>query len=633
MIMSFLLPLIYSICIGLCWGAVFKKKFLESLAPAYIFHVLLVIIMGLITNSLLVGLYAGLILTAVGLGTQIFLNRQAITKSGIINYTKKAMSEGVLVFIIFFVFCFVLNHGKRYVEWDEFSHWGMFLKESMRLDKFYCTSDLLFAHKDYVPAITIFEYIYCKIGGDLSEADSYRAIQIFGFSMMMLFFESIYSIFSTYKKSVKYVAVSIMLFLCPLIMPFIFCQKDGFRFYHSIYCDFILGLFFAYLLIEAYKTYSDFSYQCFVLTIGFTGFILSKMMAIAMFPMAVVLLIATRAITKSLSKKNIYKYILMLGFPLIIWQWFNSYIKNYVSTDESIQSYGNISFSMLKDVFGNATDSSITFIVTLRENYINALIDRNILMNGSYVAVLLILVIVLLELWYFTKDKEKKNKTLVASICILLFGIGYAILMYFLYAVCFGEYEATILASYERYMNSFMLGAIFLALFVYYDSKLWDVNKRLFNKLFIGLVIYVFIFNADNVTQILPGTLTNDAALYEEFEENANVIMESTPVGAKIFIMKRGDNGFAKYIETYYCNGRLIEGYPVGTPMYEGDIYTQDISWEEFVNVISDYDYIYFYSVDDDFIIKYSEAFVNPEKIMETVAYKVTVVDGKILLE
>lgn len=88
-----------------------------------------------------------------------------------------------MIFILLYIFCFITNQDKEFVSWDEFSHWGMFLKESLRLDSFYCNSPIYFAHKDYVPAITLFETLWCKLSLRYSEADAYRAIQIFMYDL------------------------------------------------------------------------------------------------------------------------------------------------------------------------------------------------------------------------------------------------------------------------------------------------------------------------------------------------------------------------------------------------------------------------------------------------------------------
>ncbi|MBE5912900.1 MAG: hypothetical protein E7274_02435 [Pseudobutyrivibrio ruminis] len=632
MIQSFLLPLLYSIVIGVCWSEFFKRKFLDSLAPAFIFHTLLVIVCGLIFENLLVGLFLGLIVAVSIIGYLLIKNIHEINKITVAIHVEKWISEGLLVFIAFYILCFILNFGKRYVEWDEFSHWGMFLKESMRLDKLYCTSNLTFAHKDYVPALTIFEYIYCKVAGGLTEPESYRAVQIFGFALIMPMFNMVMENLKV-KKSFANIIITVMAVLVPLLLPFIFNQGAGFKFYHTVYCDYTLGLFLAYLCFEAYKTYNDFSYQSFILTIGFMGFILSKMTSIALYPMVLVLLIATRVSTHKFEKRDIVKYAVMMGLPLIIWLWFNQYVKGYVDINNSAQSYGNMNISMLKDVFGFSSESSISYIGELRYKYFMALFTQNILVNGSYLCVLMLIVIAVLGIWYYSVDEEKKKKVLISSLWIALFGLIYAIFMYFLYAVCFSQYEATSLASYERYMNSFMLAAIMFVVYLYYDSNLWKSNKRLFQKLFMVLVVYIFIFNIETIYQVLPGIVTGDSNVNQEYISNANIIVSNTAENSRIFAMKRGDNGFVKFVETYYCGGRQVDGYSVGTPLNDGDIWTQDITSEEFVDVISDYDYIYFYAIDEDFLNRYSDAFVNPELIMNSVAYKVRVDNGKINLE
>lgn len=48
-----LIPFIYSLFVGAAWAYTFKKKFLISLAPAYMFQILVTLCAGMIFHKIL----------------------------------------------------------------------------------------------------------------------------------------------------------------------------------------------------------------------------------------------------------------------------------------------------------------------------------------------------------------------------------------------------------------------------------------------------------------------------------------------------------------------------------------------------------------------------------------------------
>ena len=175
MFISFICPFLYSLLMGITWSAVFKKKFADSLAPAFMLHIIVILVSGLVFNNLSLGIYGGIIISFAIFCMFIIKNvkKWEVIKEYCIQY----WSSGLFFLTVFYLFCFLGNTGKRFTEYDEFSHWGVFLKECLRLNRLFCTSSLPFNHKDYVPAITLFETIWCRLSGRFREADAYRAIQ------------------------------------------------------------------------------------------------------------------------------------------------------------------------------------------------------------------------------------------------------------------------------------------------------------------------------------------------------------------------------------------------------------------------------------------------------------------------
>ena len=190
---SFICPFLYAMILGSAWSIWFRKPFYSSLAPAFFLHILAVMISGMLFKRLSVGIFGAIVLAIVILVCCMVRKNKSLSPVDLKAYGKEIWDNGGAVFAIFYVLCFILNANKSFIHWDEFSHWGPFLKESLRLDQLYCMSPMDFAHKDYVPAVTIFEAIWCRLGFRYTEPDAYRAIQVLMFSMFMPVFEKFHS--------------------------------------------------------------------------------------------------------------------------------------------------------------------------------------------------------------------------------------------------------------------------------------------------------------------------------------------------------------------------------------------------------------------------------------------------------
>ena len=641
MIIRFICPLMYSLVLGTVWGEIFKKKYSSSLAPAFMSHIIIVLLTGLIFNRLSIGIYGGICVSLVIGIVIIILKYRSITKNAIYEYLNRIWNEGVFVFLVLYVFCFLTNYGKRFLAWDEFSHWGMFLKESIRLDRLYCTSPLWFDHKDYVPAITLFEVIWCKLGGRFSEADAYRAIQIFMISMLMPMCETFDShsyamiknnkgIISAFKARVFQLSAVVIILLIPLV----FNTGNGFCFYHSIYCDIAVGIVFFWCLLESYRKYNSIAYQLIILTIGITVLVLSKMMAMALMPLVVGLLIINAyLIPKKRPRGLFFAWLIpVMLIPAGVWCWFNKFVDRFVENRGNGQSYDGMKLSSLREVFANPTNSNIPYLKELRDAYIDAIIHRDILIHGSYVVVLFFVIIAFFVLANLSREKTTREKVVAAGVWSLFSGVYYGLLMYFLYATAFVEFEAVNLASYERYMNSFIIAVVFFVIAVYYDSRIWKRYINCYYLLFVLLIVDLSFVHIKVFDQVLPGVITHDEEKVGYYTTYASSILSSTREDESIYVVKRGDTGDFLIHLILYCNPRIFKGGSVGPAVDEDDLWSRDISTEEFLNEISECDYIYFCGLDESFVEKYSEVFDNPEQLIDGIIYRINVVDSRVIL-
>ena len=636
---SFFAPLFYSLIIGYAWALIFRQKFLNSLATSYMAHILLVLLSGLLFKKLSYGIILGLVLAIFAL---IFglIKESKKDKAFIKNRLNEFQEDGLFIFLIFYIFCFFINFGKRFTEWDEFSHWGMFLKECIRLDCLYCMSPLEFAHKDYVPAFTLFETIWCKLSGGFSEPNAYRAIQMLTFSWIIPICEvkikSSDASYSAKTKKKRIMLLAVISTYCILLL----LNQPGTSFFHSIYVDLPMGVLLAWCIVEIYRM-KDKRYLVVELMIGLTVLTLSKMIAIALLPLVLSLVFARFFIFKDNPEelqnktknnyaniiKNIVLLLLMGILPAIIWLWFNLFVHKWCHTIGNKQSYFGMMASSILEPFKAIGKSNIEYLGTLRHNYIHAIFYTKLLIiGGSYFLILLLIVIALMVFAVLTKNSYFKKKVCCLNAWIIASGLYYSVLMYYLYATAFTEYEAVRLASYDRYMESFLVTVVLIAIGVYFEHRIFSGEKQrngLLTASF-ALMSYMFLFHISAFDTVFTGYISKDINTIWNEWQFANDIIQSCPDAQRIYLVSRGDTGWILVKEKYYCNPIIIGGGSIGPAIDENDIWSIDYSVEEFVDELNKYDYICFHKIDDDFKDKYSVAFNDAYTIENGDIYKVS---------
>ena len=616
------IPFLYSVMLGIVWSMWSKKNFSSSLAPAFMSHILLVFFSGLIFNRLSLGIYGGIIIAITLCAIYALKNKDFDFKV----FINDEWNNGLMIFTFLYIFCFITNQDKKYVSWDEFSHWGMFLKESLRLDSFYCTSPLSFAHKDYVPAITLFETIWCKFSFRYSESDAYRAIQIFMYSMLLPMFERF---FECKSKLLKFSSVAFV-----LLIQLIFSTATAFFFYHSIYPDVAVGILFYWCAFEAYRKNIIQKYQFLILTIGLSVLTLSKMTAITLLPLVLALLLVN-TFYFSEKKATIKDYLFMFPIfllPITFWGIFNKYVERHMGKTDGIQSYGGMSLSSIKDVFFSFGNSPIKYLHEVKDAYIYALFHRDVLINGSYIAIMSAIIILFICMENYANTDSSKKSIKLAGIWSLACGVFHAFLMYYLYATQFSEDEAVQICSYERYMGSLIIALLLFLTAIYYDSEIWKEHTKSYYLILAFFTFNLAFLHPEAFDQMLPGSITHDDDQIRKFTNEASAILNSTTENDSIYLINRDGSKEHLWKERYYCSPRIIDGGSIGPKIHENDD-SVDVSVAEFIESLKNYDYIYFVELDDDFINKYSVAFYDSSMLQDNTIHKIKDIDYKIRLE
>jgi hypothetical protein len=615
----------YCIFIAAAYAGVFNRKFSESLAPAFFIHIFVIFVGAVFFHHVTWGIAAGIVFALLLIVLKCI--RAKSISQALRDLAGQFNDTGFIIFIVFYAFIAISNIGKHFMDWDEFNHWGIFLKETLRIDDLYCVSPKNIGHKDYVPAITLFEALWCRMSLRFEEADAYRAIQMLQFSMILPMIRdrengvvvrnkriNVYSIMTDFFKAVFVLA-----------LPLLF---SGQSFYHTIYQDMIFGCLIFYCVYLVWSDISDEKYRAFVLTISLTMLVLSKMVAMAFLPMVVVYYIVSSVLFhKENGMKKIYWGIAVF-VPFLSWVLINKYISIYVPPNGDGQTYSGISISDFINVFSH--DGAVSYQADVQKAYLSALIHTGTVGGFSYIAVLAVVMAGIFAFIIVNKSRKEKIELLLLELWIVLAGIAYALIMYYLYMTAFGEYEARALASYSRYMSSYLIAAVLLFVAAFYRQR------KLCNIVVMGGMTFAFglciIKRPIMMQQILPGYMTNDISDYSVYESYADTITEYTPedVHTTIYVVTCGDTGNLSTHLNYYTNPRTLAWGSIGAPRYEGDVWSTEMTIADFVNTVSGYKYLYLAKLDDNFTKVYGDAFEDINEMYQGNLMKVKVENGKI---
>jgi len=614
-VLGLVIPFLYLCLVGGAYAMWARKSLAESLAPTFFVQILIILVSGMVFGSVGLGIIIGVIL-AIASYVYCFVRDKSFKT---VFDRIPSLSLDMLLVTFVYLFIYVINYGKHYHSADEFTHWGVFLRETYRLDALYVTSPLGIIHKDYVPAVTLFEALWCKLSFKLSEANAYRGIQILQVSMLLPVITK-NNCQDKINKKVTYLIKTFTVLSVPVFIT-------GLLFYHTIYQDYIYGVlvFFCMWLIVTGDNSKTFLFE---VTLAITILLLTKMTAMAFLPMIVFFYcVYSFYLENGLSKASIRKTLIygavMTLVPLAIWKVYTLFSIRNIGVSGGGQSYSGHGLSTLIEVFFKR--GSISYQEDVENSYLQAIVSRGLVGSVPYVQLVLLLFVLVFIFSFFGSNILNKRKIRLTALWILLAGLAYGFLMYYLYMTGFSEYEARELASFDRYMATYIVAAMLLTLGV----VLYFTNSfRLIAVL--GIVVLQNMIFFVNCEQLLPGNLSVNEALYiKEVEHLKNSIPENSSV-AVVIRNEMALAGDAVEFYSYPIDVGIV--YP-GAVQDENNRYCQDYSDDELISLLSKYEYIYFMNIDDEFINRYSGIFETPSDLIRGEIYKVSYNGNKIVTE
>ncbi len=578
-IVRIFLPLIYCMLVGTAYSLAFKKKFLEALGPAFMLQIILMLATGLIFQKLSLGIWFGVILAV---GVLVFVCARDKSANEII----RIFDLGVVLFTCIYFFVFISNAGKHYNMSGEFTYWGWFVRESYNNDYLYSISTKLFDHKGYVPGVSLFETLWCRLSFRYSEPNAYRGIQMLQTVMLLPAVIKASEVLSGREagKIRKLVMLIVSLFVFMTIPLF-----AKLPFYHTLYNNLILGVFVFYCFwITISESFGG--YSLFVLGLSVCNLMLCSNSGLFFAPIVIVFYAAWHHMfaDRSVSRFRIWLGSIITAIfssvPLCL---FMTYLKS-----KGVE----ISASGTNDV---------------RDTYLNALISKGIVGELSYIWVVIGIAVIFVLFWLIEESTENKRKIGMIAIWAVATGIYYAFITYLMSGRMNSELGLGQMDNFEKHMSTYVLAAFLIIAATY--ANYVSVGRRFVPFLAAVLIIENALVFFDPF-QMLPGVITHDEVWYEGHIDYLNGAL---PEGARLlFVTSAADENAYDRVQ-FYCE----------------DINMGSVAVDEFIDECDEYEYLYFFSYDDSFTQQYQDAFESQDVIAPGKLYKIEKVNGKIRTE
>lgn len=605
-----LLALLFTIASGGVLAKLrFKQNFITGLCGAVVVLVYILLITGFF-NILNVGMIL-CVLTSVGILVYSFISVKKQNQ-------KISLIDNTVVAFLIICACIVYNtYGKVFDSWDEFSHWGDVVKAMTSINALATSPASKSWYPSYPPGMTLVQFYAERINMLFDKAFTewlvYAAFQI----VVALFILPVYYEVAVGKGLLKTLGALFTVFIVPLVF-----FEYVFRY---LYVDSVLGILFgcgiAMILLHKESDKKYVYYECcvcsFLVLVKATGFF---------FAMVICALTVVELTVFTEKEKRIKNIKMVAGvaaaciIPKFMWEFHLKHNNVHINNQGTID---------LIDFFNTITGRTPSYKNTVIKNFMYKFFIRSaesVKIPSLLVLATICLGILVLTFFLYKKKYLLLRKVWTVNIVLWVSVLFYTIGMLLTYLYKFSEYEATVTASYNRYMST-MYEGLWIAL---YFVWLFSVNKECPKKWIayvLTVVATVCVVPKASIKMSVTRQIVKESYQYREpYIEIEGKVAEYCDRNI-IYLISQGDNGRDLTVlqSTLRPNYVSSYGWSFGSPVSEEDIYSVDYSVDEVIDLWKDkkYEYVIVMKSNDQLSDKYADLFAQPDCIRDNSLYKI----------
>lgn len=599
------------LCGSGAFGLAFFNKRFEELITAYYLSIVIVLFVFGLFNALLVGwwlVFAAIVTAYIVCAIKVL---RVAGKDGMevaaSLLTSTFFTPGFVFFIILLFVLMACNGGVMSTEWDEFTHWGLIVKQMTEYNALSFNTvfeGTLF--RSYPPGVALFQYFGQRIavlsGNEFKEWLSYLFLQVLEYSFFAPLLNGL-----ELKKGSSWVCLLIM-FLCPLAVFDNALSNLG--------VDCLLGVAsaagLAYLHIETEDDKAGLRNITVLLDVAFLTLVKDAGMLFAV-------ILAVAYISKN--KKWLPPF-LCVAIPRLLW-------RLLLAINNVPESFGdNIDVNALLNIIAGR-DSS--YKAGVWKNFWQVLFcteGMQILNIGIPLLVVLVLVLTLIR---FLGDS--KRLMWLCTIQTILFFFGLALV----YVFKFSEYEADKLASFQRYIGIIVneLWTLLIFLLICWIKERCKIEKNCVIPALI-LCLTLSVCSIGNVKDFLfKNNLYYSEQARSGYDSFFSAVDNQMEEESSIYFVSPDSSGYDYFLAIYdlykHPFNSYDESWSVVTNIKDGNQWSREVDAEQWQQELKDnYDYVLLFDVQKSFADSFSGIFEDGDSIASRSLYKVSKETGRL---
>ena len=490
-----------------------------------------------------------------GLFGSIFLTTIALKLIGVAGFYKfitrkknkqlyKLELTGTYI-IAFSFFLFLLSLTDSYSIYqiiDDYSHWGKAAQVLLTNNRFVEPIDGL-GVSDYPPAMAIFIYF-------IGHPTSYSIpLTLFAQAIFMVFTSSVLLVDFNSEKSFN---KKIFLLTYTIAIYSIFwIFSHGF---HTLWADLPLGFLFGISLFLHFRSSGKRYLEDYFSIAGAMAIMpLIKQIGLIFSAMSLFVIFIDEVMNKKYRDPFRMKFIFILVAVTLI---------AYISWDRHLSLLGisksfspNFKLLSILQAFNPSLETSTQHLIKV--NFLDYMLTLHL---STYWFIVMLVSLVGVHINY--RNRPTGSPSLVSIWQTIPLFVAYLLTLLVLYMFAFSEWDAVHLASIDRYILTFILGAITMALGLLISNLVSTEGSKNSSNFWISLVFVLCAL--PNLGRILIDTIYSFNPTFINkrdeyiFKKNADLINSTTNENSSIFLIWGNGNTNAPSIMRFFIKGRTL---------------------------------------------------------------------------
>lgn len=498
-----------------------------------------------ILNVLSVGIGILYVVLLLGGGIAIYKRRQ--------EFCKYIFSLPIVCFITSCFFIMILFSVKQpfFVAWDEFSHWGPFLKNLKQTGELHIYAENYFVHQTYVQGIPVFYYLSSYFDNIYKEESVYFAYSI-------LLHACAVTVVPNMPVNKNWKSSSLYILFIPLfwyLFPYAYYAAP----YTCSYLDVMLGALFGGTILYIINNLQENMWcpkKVWSLGIMFFAILQIKDISIAFYLICLATctinllyqLIERKTDTNKCKLRMIIMHILFtVVIPLTGKLAWSTILER---TGKNTDQFSGSKVDKVVELFSSYINGENDYFGQVLDAFLSGLRSVNISWTGTVIPVIVFAILVFSFIIGYSKRKWNQNKIVGIHLALFpMYFLCYLLVLFVVYLCSMSIEEALSNASMDRYIGCFVAGWT-MVLFGLILGVLYEYKE----KVAIGLVAVatLYIYLTIPLNNVNYWNLTKEETGLEWYESKSEVCMEIMDSGADIWLITSGNEEWLrKYIFLY----------------------------------------------------------------------------------